>query len=127
MKELLISAAVIIILISGWLIFENYSHDKLQTFAAEIEEKLLSAIESEEWDRSDVMICKLSYDWHEYRKKALLFLNTAEINEIDYSIAKSEKYIELADKASSAAELNSAAERLNFMREKEKITFANIF
>ena len=72
------------------------------------------------------MIEELSKLWHKYRSKALLFLETSEINEIDYCLAKSEKYIKAEDVSNSSGELNSLAEQLIFMYEQEKINLANI-
>ena len=72
------------------------------------------------------MISDFSDRWHEYRKKALLFLETEEVNEIDYCLAKSEKYIKAEDVSNSSGELNSLAEQIIFMYEKQDINAANI-
>ena len=127
MRDLIVSAAVMIILIGGWLLFDNYSEEQLADFSSSIIEEIIPAVEEEKWEESAAMIDVLSKHWHDYRKKALFFLETEEINEIDYCLAKSEKYIKAKDVSNSSGELNSLSEQLIFMYEKQDINAANIF
>ena len=110
MRDLIISAAIMIVLIGGWLIFDSYSENHLSDFADYIIDDIIPAVEEENWEESIAMIADFSDDWHEYRKKALMFLDTDEINEIDFS----------------SGELNSLAEQLIFMYEQQDIKAANI-
>jgi len=115
-----------VVLIGGWLFFDNYSEQQLADFSSSIIEEIIPAVEDEKWEESAEMIDTFDKQWHEYRKKALLFLETDEINEIDYCLAKSEKYIKAKDVSNSSGELNSLAEQLIFMYEKQDINAANI-
>lgn len=126
MRDLIISAAIMIVLIGSWLIFDNYSEKQLVDFSSSITEEIIPAVEAGDWDESLSMISGFSDRWHEYRKKALLFLETEEVNEIDYCLAKSEKYIKAEDVSNSSGELNSLAEQIIFMYEKQDINAANI-
>ena len=90
MRDLIISAAIMIVLIGGWLIFDSYSENHLSDFA-------------------DYIID-----------------DTDEINEIDFCLAKAEKYIKAEDVSNSSGELNSLAEQLIFMYEQQDIKAANI-
>ena len=125
MRDLIISAAIMIVLIGSWLIFDSYSEEQLADFSSILEE-IIPAVEAGDWDESLSMISDFSDRWHEYRKKALLFLETEEVNEIDYCLAKSEKYIKAEDVSNSSGELNSLAEQIIFMYEKQDINAANI-
>lgn len=126
MRDLIISAAIMMVLIGSWLIFDNYSEKQLVDFSSSIIEEIIPAVEAGDWDESLFMISDFSDRWHEYRKKALLFLETEEVNEIDYCLAKSEKYIKAEDVSNSSGELNSLAEQIIFMYEKQDINAANI-
>lgn len=126
MRDLIISAAIMMVLIGSWLIFDNYSEKQLVDFSSSIIEEIIPAVEAGDWDESLSMISDFSDCWHEYRKKALLFLETEEVNEIDYCLAKSEKYIKAEDVSNSSGELNSLAEQIIFMYEKQDINAANI-
>ena len=126
MRDLIVSIVIIVVLISGWIVFDNYSENQLAGFATSIKEDIIPAVEGENREDSKAMIEELNKLWHKYRSKALLFLETSEINEIDYCLAKSEKYIKAEDVSNSSGELNSLAEQLIFMYEQEKINLANI-
>ena len=126
MRDLIISAAIMIVLIGGWLIFDSYSENHLSDFADYIIDDIIPAVEEENWEESIAMIADFSDDWHEYRKKALMFLDTDEINEIDFCLAKAEKYIKAEDVSNSSGELNSLAEQLILMYEQQDIKAANI-
>ncbi len=126
MRDLIVSIVIIVVLIRVWIVFYNYSENQLAGFATSIKEDIIPAVEGENWEDSKAMIEELSKLWHKYRSKALLFLETSEINEIDYCLAKSEKYIKAEDVSNSSGELNSLAEQLIFMYEQEKINLANI-
>lgn len=127
MKDLIVSAVIMALLIGSWFVFDGYSEDKLADFSSYIKDELIPAVEDEKWDESVSMVNDLSNHWHDYRKKALFFLDTEEINEIDFCLAKAEKYIEARDVSNSSGELNSLAEQLIFMYEKQDINAANIF
>ncbi len=126
MRDLITATVIMIILIGGWLIFDRYSEEQLEDFSEYIIEEIIPAVEEEVWEESAAMITAFSDDWHEYRKKALMFLNTDEINEIDYCLAKVEKYIAAEDVSNSSGELNSLAEQLIFMYEQQELNAANI-
>ena len=126
MRDLIISAAIMIVLIGGWLIFDSYSENHLSDFADYIIDDIIPAVEEENWEESIAMIADFSDDWHEYRKKALMFLDTDEINEIDFCLAKAEKYIKDKVVSNSSGEQNSLAEQLIFMYEQQDIKAANI-
>lgn len=126
MKSLITSAAIMFVLICGWLFFGNYSEERLAGFSASIKDDIIPAVENENWEEGENKIASFSGRWHEYREKALLFLDTDEINEIDFGLAKAEKYIKSKDVSNSSGELNSLAEQLAFMREQQKLSLSNI-
>lgn len=126
MRDLLVSAAIILLLIGGWLYFDDYSNDSVEDMVSDIEEQLVPSVEREDWSRSMELMDKLQADWGEYKDKALLFLNTEELSEIDFCLAKSQKYVEAKDVSNSSGELNSMAEQMKFLLSREKITAENI-
>ncbi len=127
MRDLLASALIMAALIGTWLVFDGYSQDELAGFSAVISAEIIPAVEEESWDESLALVRALDSRWHDYRRRALFFLETAEINEIDFALAKTEKYMQARDVSNSSGELNSLAEQLDYMQEKQHICAANIF
>lgn len=126
MRDLLISAAIIILLIGGWLYFDNYSNDSVENMVSDIQYELIPAVESEDWNQSRELVGQLKKDWDEYKDVALLFLSTEELSEIDYCLSKSEKYVNAEDVSNSSGELNSLAEQMKFLLSRERVTMENI-
>ncbi len=126
MRDLLVSAAIIILLIGGWLYFDNYSNDSVENMVADIQYELIPAVESEDWNQSRELVSRLKEDWDDYKDMALLFLSTEELSEIDYCLSKSEKYVNAEDVSNSSGELNSMAEQMKFLLSREKVTLENI-
>ena len=66
-------------------------------------------------------ILKVQYDrWHEYRKGALFFLDTQEVNDADSTFAKTLMYIKAKDVSNGSGELLALKEQLKFLHENEK-------
>ncbi|MGN0735069.1 MAG: DUF4363 family protein [Anaerovoracaceae bacterium] len=126
MRYLIISIVTVSVLIGSWLIFFSYSSDNIDDYTHFLKDEVLPAVEAEHWDESNRLMKKLDEDWHKYKKTALLFLDTQTINEIDYSLARAEKYVKAEDVSNSSGELNSMIEQLTFLKQNDEVTFANI-
>ena len=127
MKDLVIAAVIVAVLIGGWAVFDHYSEKKIDSFSSYIEDEIIPSVEDENWDECRQLIDTLSHRWHKDKKKALFFLDTTEISEIDYSLARIEKYVDARDVSNSAGELNAMSEQLRFLHTQEKINPENIF
>ena len=126
MRDLIVSVAIVAVLIGGWLFFDSYSARSVDEMSDFIYSDLIPAVEAEDWDDSRTMVTELSQAWNEYKKKALFFLISEELSEIDYCLAKADKYVNAEDVSNSSGELNSLAGQMLFLKTKEKITPENI-
>ncbi len=127
MRDLIVSVTIVLSLIGGWLIFDNYSSTNIEKMTNLIYSDIIPSVESENWDESKEKMQKLGSYWDKYKNKALFFLNNEEISEIDYSIVKTYKYVKAEDVSNASGELCSIAEQMVFLYQKEKITPENIF
>ncbi len=126
MRYLIISITTVSLLIGSWLVFFSYSSKNIDAYTEFLKDEILPAVEAENWEESNSLMKKLDDDWHKYKKTALLFLDTQTINEIDYSLARAEKYVKAEDVSNSSGELNSMIEQLTFLKQNDEVTFANI-
>lgn len=127
MKNLIIAFCSLAVMIGGWLIFVSYSEAQINAFTSAIEDEIIPAVESSEWQLSMQQISLLDEAWHMYKNKAIYFLDTDTINEIDYSLAKSIKYIKAEDVSNSSGELNAMIEQLTFLCKNDELILGNIF
>ena len=127
MKDLLIAFLSVAILIGAWLVFFSYSENKIETYTETIKETILPYVEAEDWDNAYQEMESLDQTWHRYKKLAIFFLDTDTVNEIDFSLAKSVKYVKAEDVSNSSGELNAMIEQLTFLSSNDRINLANIF
>ena len=127
MKNLIISICAVALLIGGWLVFAHYSQNQIDDFTKYIKDDVITSVESSDWDVSKSKMDKLNTDWHKYRKVAIFFLDTQTINEIDYSLAKSVKYVKAEDVSNSSGELNAMVEQLTFLCSNDEVNWGNVF
>ena len=126
MRDLIISILAVALLIGTWLVFFDYSSDNIDSYTYTIKKEILPAVEAEQWEESKQLIKSLNKDWHKYKKVALLFLDTQTVNEIDYTLARSIKYVKAEDVSNSSGELNAMIEQLKFLKKNDEVSAANI-
>lgn len=126
MRNLIVSAISIAILIGSWLVFYDYSEARISNFTYTIDEIILPLAEEENWSGSLQEMEQLSESWHQYKRIALLFLDTEVINEIDYSVARAVQYVKARDISNSSGELLVIREQLKFLSSNDRVSLANI-
>ena len=127
MKDLIISTLIMAFLLGGWLLFLSYADSQSQVFQTELEEVIMPAVETGEWEKSSLLIQDMSDRWHQFRAISLYFLDTNTINDIDYSLARAIKFIEAKDESNSNGELNAVIEQFSFLTGNQKLNPQNIF
>lgn len=127
MRALLISILGMIIIVTGWSIFVQYSDESIHKLVNSIEEEILINVQAEDWDKAADQFDRLSKGWHDQKKIYSFFFNTTDINQTDYSIARAKHYIYSKDLSLASGELNCIKEQLRFMHNNELITLDNIF
>ncbi len=126
MKDLIVSAVAVSVLIAAWLLFSGYSEKQIDDFTSSVETVILPAVESENWAEGIENMTGLSDRWQSYKKTAVFFIDTNAISEIDYSMAKSLKYVQARDLSNSSGELLAMLRQLNYLSTNEKVSLANI-
>ena len=126
MKDLIISALIVLFLIGGWLLFDNYSKETTSIISNNLEENIIPLVEAAHWEEAKQQYKKIENQWSRYKRVGLSFLENDQINEIDLCIARAEKYIEAEDSSNSAGELCSIAKQLDLLPKREALTLSNI-
>lgn len=126
MKVLIASVIALVILISAWGLFYRDSRSFLRDMAKECGDRIIAEIEAGNWEEASASAEKQYALWKRYRKKALLFLNTADVNEIHCTFARAVYYIKAEDASNSTGELCALASQLAFLMEREKANLRNI-
>ena len=126
MKDLIVSTLIVIVLIGGWLLFDDYSRETNKSLSEIIDNQIIPLTEIENWDDATTLYDIFVAKWNKYKKTALSFLENNQLSEIDLCVARAEKYIEAKDVSNSAGELCSIATQLKLLYTREKVTISNI-
>lgn len=127
MKDLIVSICAVAVLIGGWLIFAHASQAQIDDLNDRIREEIIPSVESAQWDEAYQKVQVLSDDWHAYKKTAIFFLDTQTINDIDYAMAKSVKYVKAEDVSNASGELFAMVEQLTFLCSNDEVNWGNVF
>lgn len=126
MRSLFISILALAVLVGGWCIFSHYSEENLRQIIDQCETTVMPAIENEDWDKA-YSAFKTQYErWKGYRRSALFFLDTEQVNDTDSAFAKTLMYIKAKDVSNGSGELLALEAQLKYLHEKENITAENI-
>ncbi len=127
MKDFIIVSLILLFLFGSWTGFLYYSNQQIQKLIADIQDKILPAIEAEDWQESSRLMKDFQDRWKKIRKLSLYFRDTGPLGEIDISIAKTIKYVQAEDVSNSSGELQAVSKQLSAMRNQEKLNLQNIF
>lgn len=126
MRDLIISIVCMLVLILPWGFYSKYTSDSIEMYNDTIDEKLIPAIESGDWETAALEFEAISKKWDRHRKISAYFTSTEEINEIDGTLAKSYYYIEMQDESNSSGEVAYLKYKLNFLHKNESPNAANL-
>ena len=127
MKNLIISLICLMILLIPWGIYDRFSARTVDDYRIRIEEKILPAIEADDWNAAYEEFDYIAKDWDRFRSVSAFFIDTGAVNETDRVISKVYYYIKFRDPSKSAGELAYLRYSLSFLHENELPTPGNIF
>lgn len=127
MRDLIISIICMLVLIIPWSIYDSFSMKTIENYKTIINEEILPAIESDDWDSAQERFYFIADDWDKYKKVSAFFIDTESVNEVDSYVAKAEYYIKLRDASNAAAEVAYLKYRFDFLHENELPSPGNIF
>lgn len=126
MKSLSISIFVIIFLISTWIFAYAFISQSTVEFNSLLND-MDKNISSENWSSTQSIYSFIDSKWTDKQRFLLLVLDHEEIEKVNLSLKKLEKYIYIKDKSMTIGEAATLKFLLNHIKEKESLTFKNIF
>jgi len=118
MKDFIITSLMLLLLFGSWLGFLYYSGQQIESLTYDIEDNILPAIESENWQKSSSLMQDFQARWKRFQKISLYFGSTGPLNEIDISVSRTIKYVQAEDLSNSSGELQAAKKQLSALRNK---------
>lgn len=126
MRSLIISIVSLSLFIVSWQLFASYSDSELEVLTGSFDDTVMNAVTDERWSEAEDSFTSCYDRWHSYKKYALYFLDTKEVNEADSGFARALMYIKAKDVSNSSGELLALREQLKLLRDNEELSLANI-
>ena len=125
MKVLYIVILLILIIIIGWFFTYNAINNEASQLM-DLSDEIIKSIEDGQWDKAKNQFEDIDSRWKQVRKFWTILLDHHEIDNIDLSIAKANKYINSKNKSLSLGEIEVLKSLFGIVKENEALTLHNI-
>lgn len=125
MKAFIGISLVMLIIVGSWFFLYQSVGKQTEEYVENLN-RLLLALEDEQWKTASGQFSQIHDSWKETRDKWTIFLHHHEIDNIDLSMARTTQYIETQNKPLSLAEIEALKQLFYIVRENEALTLTNI-
>lgn len=126
MKNILISFFLFFIMIFG-ILFSLNAMDKVYSELETLNRRLEQSIKEDNWEKSILVINEISDKWQKHSNQLSIFLNHAELDNINSELAKLSQYVIHKNKEESMSSLHVIKFFFKHTLDIEKISLGNIF
>jgi hypothetical protein len=127
MKMVVISLMILVVLIGVWAWFHFTYIDPVTSYFWENLLILSDKVSLSDWESAEFDMEAYAIKWQDIREYWVYFINQEDIDNIDFSIKKSEMYIKNRNKSNAQAELEHLRLLFNVIEENECLSLDNIF
>jgi hypothetical protein len=120
---------LIILLLSIIIVSGLYSFNTLETSSKKIENQLVeveNSTLSEDWEKAKSWMDSVNSNWKTTSKAWTILIDNDEIDYIDESLSKMDKYILVKDKSMALAEIATLQLYIKHIPDKESFNIKNI-
>lgn len=126
MKSLFISTLVVIVLITSWIIIYNFIDESVTDINSSL--TIMEAkVHDSNWDSTSSIYKTIDKKWEETKKVLMLILDHEEMEKINLTLRKIEKFISIEDKSLTLGEIATLKYLFSHVEEKESLSLKNIF
>ena len=131
-KETIICAVIIIVIIIGSIVTQNYTEETVRTFSEQLEElkkDLNVAEDNNEEKQKEVKerVKNIEEEWNKRHNKLAYFIEHDELEKIETNITSLTSFIDTREFPEAINELDKTIYVLNHLEEKYKLSLENIF
>lgn len=126
MKNLIVAILCLLALIIPWELYDSYSTNAVKDYCTIIEEEVLPAAATDDWDTAMESFLVIKDDWDKFKKISEYFINAQIINEADRLVSKAEYYIKNKDASNASAISSELQDTLEYLHENEMLSIGNV-
>jgi hypothetical protein len=117
---------LILLIISSGITAQRVLYNDSQKMTQPIKE-LEENIVSEDWKKAGNSLDRVIMEWEKIKGKWSALVDHQEIDNIDITLSRLQRFVETCDKASSLSEASALAKYVSHIPEKELPNMRNIF
>ena len=129
-KEPRFSIIIIIIVVVGNIVTQNYTHYSVKKVTSELEQlkqELSTETEKINWNESENKFENMQKEWRKDFEKLAYYIEHDELEKVDTAIVTLKSYIETEDFSSGIAQLDEGKFILEHIQKKYAFNLENIF
>ena len=127
-KELIICVVIIILIIVGNAITQNYTRQNIQDISIaleKLEEELI--VQEINWDNAKSHYYDINKKWKDVKNIMSYFIEHDELEKVETNLVGLNSFIDMRDEKEAVAELNRAIFVLKHIEDKNNLNLRNIF
>ena len=127
-KELIICVVIIILIIVGNAITQNYTRQNIQdisTALEKLEEELI--VQEINWNNAKSHYYDIKKKWKDVKNIMSYFIEHDELEKVETNLVGLNSFIDMRDEKEAVAELNRAIFVLKHIEDKNNLNLRNIF
>lgn len=126
MKPLVISSVCIVLLVTTWGLFIQYTSNTLEDMSADLIRSVYQPASEEKWSDAASGMARITEKWHKHKIVFYMLSNHGVVREADISIARAQEFIKNEERSDSLAELSVINELFLSIQQGEAFTVDNL-
>ena len=127
LKELIITIGIVLIVIVGDILTQNYTEKCVEEMNNELEQIKQSVLNEEGKDEILEKISDLDNNWHNKLEKLVYYLEHDELEKVTTQLYEINGFSEIDEINEAVPKIEESKFLLNHIMDKEKFNFKNIF
>ena len=129
-KETIFSIIIIIIVVVGNIVTQNYTHYSVKKATSELEQlkqELSTETEKINWNESENKFENMQKEWRKDFEKLAYYIEHDELEKVDTNLTGLKSYIETKEEVEAINELEKSVFVLKHIEDKTRMNLQNIF
>jgi hypothetical protein len=122
----LLILAIVVMIITGGILSQRYLDRSADELASQLE-RVQQAVEQKDWMTSEGGFALLEERWNRVHSNWELFTDHLELDNLELSLIRLQKFIETRDEVNARVEAGEAMDLIRHIPERERLTWRNIF
>ena len=130
-KEIVFSIIIIVVVVFGNILTQNYTHDSVRNTTSKLEELkqelLVDSKDDIDWNKTKEDFMTLQTEWRNSFEKLAYYIEHDELEKVDTNLIGLKSYIETEEESDAVSELEKSVFVLKHIEDKTRMNLKNIF